>query len=440
MCGLVGFFGGYSKKHDDAFQDLLIIDSIRGPHSTGVVFVPQNQDSYDIAKAACLPQELPYFTDYRKLFNRLNVALLGHNRYATIGKITDENAHPFGFDHIAGMHNGTIRNKWKLPDGRDFDTDSEAIMYSLALQGIDETYKLIEGAAALVWWDGKEKSVNFVQNGERPLTFAHTKDNRAVFYASESWMLRAVSERHKLELVDILKPKDHFLWTFTYDGKEVKASYRKLVPLSKTTPIRYTQQHRGSIGNDYGTRWDQFWREKQKKEEVAKQLPGETPKQAKARRKAEKKARREAQKAAKENQQSLSFQERSPNKHNIICRCQECNDYWSKQTPNNTNAERIALSADKPLLNYKKAEEIPPAKRLTLLKPDGGKAIDTRAVFGDVYITKKEFEERYKECSFCGCDLHFEDDKIAFLDKDEAACNLCYQASAIYNIPREAIH
>jgi len=39
MCGIVAVIGGMFKKEVATFHDLLVVDSLRGPHSTGVYVV-----------------------------------------------------------------------------------------------------------------------------------------------------------------------------------------------------------------------------------------------------------------------------------------------------------------------------------------------------------------------------------------------------------------
>ena len=39
MCGLVGVLGNITHKEEKAFHELLIVDVLRGKHSTGVAMV-----------------------------------------------------------------------------------------------------------------------------------------------------------------------------------------------------------------------------------------------------------------------------------------------------------------------------------------------------------------------------------------------------------------
>ena len=44
MCGIVAVIGGIFKKEVATFHDLLVVDSLRGPNSTGVYVVRGDED------------------------------------------------------------------------------------------------------------------------------------------------------------------------------------------------------------------------------------------------------------------------------------------------------------------------------------------------------------------------------------------------------------
>ncbi|MSE24831.1 hypothetical protein GKC32_10305, partial [Lactobacillus curvatus] len=71
--------------------------------------------------------------------------LMGHNRWATKGKINERNAHPFEHDHIIGAHNGTLRNQHLLPNHLDFEVDSDNIFHAMSTIGVDATIAKTSG-------------------------------------------------------------------------------------------------------------------------------------------------------------------------------------------------------------------------------------------------------------------------------------------------------
>lgn len=240
MCGVVGVFGRGSTQADDAFTTLLFVDMVRGTDSTGVAFVNNSSGKVSIEKCAGLPPELAIYTDFEKKIRQNNVCIIGHNRAATRGKINDKNAHPFQHGRITGCHNGTLLGKWRLPDHGEFDTDSEALINAINKLGIEEAYKIVDGPATIVWWDSEEKTLNFVTNGQRPLVFAVTKDQQNMYWASEAWMLNAIKERHKLEFKDgIKKPKDHILFSWSWEKGKVDFNNKKLTEFKNNTTYVY---------------------------------------------------------------------------------------------------------------------------------------------------------------------------------------------------------
>src|SRR5699024_5961055 len=196
MCGIVGCVGHLTSKEEKAFKMLLQIDTIRGPHSTGVLNVSRDPNhGWETLKQVGTPWELFEDKAWSGLWSRLSSALLGHNRWATSGEINNDNAHPFHDEHIVGVHNGTLVTQKDLHNHEQYKVDSENIIHNLAKEGARETLRKLFGAFALVWYDDNERTINMVRNEERPLYFCKVNDGRTYFWASESWMLNVALDR-----------------------------------------------------------------------------------------------------------------------------------------------------------------------------------------------------------------------------------------------------
>jgi len=196
MCGIVGVAGKIGKQEEDIFRDLLVVDALRGTDSTGIAVV-NSQFDVKIAKQVGNPYELFDTKSYDKAFMGLNRVLIGHNRYSTSGASNRANAHPFQFNHITGVHNGTLKNKYALLNGNSFAVDSQALYNHIAEEGLKSAITKADGAWALVWWDSTDNTVNFLRNQERPLWMLRSKDGDTLFWASELWMLEGVLNRRQ---------------------------------------------------------------------------------------------------------------------------------------------------------------------------------------------------------------------------------------------------
>ena len=109
MCGIFGFVGKSSWKTSVLLQALCITDEVRGKHSTGIVI---QSDRCFLVKRSLRGKEFVAQGHARLLFKKDYGIALGHNRYATSGRINDRNAHPFGVRVNGGwnfgVHNGVV--------------------------------------------------------------------------------------------------------------------------------------------------------------------------------------------------------------------------------------------------------------------------------------------------------------------------------------------
>ena len=216
MCGIVGCAGLLSIPAMNVFQDLLIMDQLRGFDSTGVCIV-NREKVYGTLKGVVSPANLLASETYQNMVKTPTLVAMGHNRAATKGTIIKDNAHPFTHGHIVGMHNGTATSVTSLLDHTKFTVDSDNIFYHISKLGIKDLWTKYYGAATLAWWDDKEKVVKLIRNYQRPLYLGISTDNCVVYWASEKPMLECALARRNQKVNDIIEVTTNNIYTIKFN-------------------------------------------------------------------------------------------------------------------------------------------------------------------------------------------------------------------------------
>jgi glutamine phosphoribosylpyrophosphate amidotransferase len=254
MCGLVGIAGNLFKSDVDVFNEMLIADTFRGIHSTGVAAVSVNKAYAPSILKSTVPgwEFVTENSRYKDVVDNTAHILIGHNRHATVGGITKSNAHPFYVnDSIVGAHNGTLTNRLKIHDQSSFGTDSEAALNMMAVKSELETLQTIQGAWAFVWYNYTTNTLNFTRNSQRTLAIARSKNMTRLAWASEGDMLRWVlgrDKRNRNEWEDVHELEPNKIVSFEVPAKAVD-------PL-REAPSRHVQGIRSRFqrGSLEGTR------------------------------------------------------------------------------------------------------------------------------------------------------------------------------------------
>ena len=175
MCGI---FGGIKEVNIDKIKILGILNESRGTDSSGVF------DNKKLTKAVL---KFSHFSvDHYEALKDYKGYIVGHTRFATTGKKTERNAHPFTFGNITGVHNGVISNFEALKltyNCPKLECDSEIIFYLLNLKGVDGL-KELQGYFAIVYRDSRNPNKLYMLNHHSDL--AYTKQNNAIYFASDS--------------------------------------------------------------------------------------------------------------------------------------------------------------------------------------------------------------------------------------------------------------
>jgi hypothetical protein len=223
MCGIVAAIAltnqGFPQYISGTFSSMLTADVLRGPDSTGY-FLVDNTGKIRFGKVASHPFRLmaskAYEDSMHQLYSRGQV-IVGHNRKATSGDITNENAHPFHHEHIIMVHNGMLSNYRSFGD---FEVDSMAIPKVLAEhEDPKKALRLLDGHFAIMWYNAKTDTLHWVRNEHRPLSMARA--GNVLYIASEAKMLDWILTRFPGPAVKHEPVEQDVLYTFDLGSLKV---------------------------------------------------------------------------------------------------------------------------------------------------------------------------------------------------------------------------
>jgi len=258
MCGIWGMinnapYAKVLKKHGDFMETMLVAGSLRGEDGTGIYAVGKKE------RLTVFKSPVPgyYFKDtahYRNFeyINDFYNIIVGHNRWATVGKVDYSGTHPFTEGNVTLVHNGTLKTRYDIPGFKDCDVDSQQIAYAINQEGPDIVEKL-DGAFALAWYNEAEDKFYIVRNEERPLCWAMSEDHNQMYFASEPAMLQMAMMRNGIKMCPenmITDFQTGVLYTFDVQEKGVvKWTERKLTLGKSRTVIQRLTGGTGTRGN-----------------------------------------------------------------------------------------------------------------------------------------------------------------------------------------------
>lgn len=255
------------QKEGSLFKSLLYVSAFRGLDSTGMFSVQRTQTEWKAGQihTVTMKDTVPspafiYRAEKAKMFEDLykKRALVGHCRAATLGKVSVENAHPFEFENVVGVHNGTIRQDFK--HSKVYETDSEALYKNINDHGIEDALNEVETASAayaLAYFDFRDLTMNFVRNLQRPLWMSFTDNKKTLIFASAPEMIRFVADMHNIKLeaynkdtAEIWYPPEHELFSFPIlDVASFSEHSRKKLKIKKKIYPVSTYYGYGSYSN-----------------------------------------------------------------------------------------------------------------------------------------------------------------------------------------------
>lgn len=165
MCGIIGYIG--DKNATEIIYEGLANLEYRGYDSAGIALRIGGKNAV-FKRQGRVEKLLPVIDGIKSDMG------MGHTRWATHGKPSDENAHPHSYGKISVVHNGIIENYGILrgqleKNGEKFasSTDSEVIAHLISSnytgslsEAVSKTVKMLEGSYALIaMCEGREELV-----------------------------------------------------------------------------------------------------------------------------------------------------------------------------------------------------------------------------------------------------------------------------------------
>jgi glucosamine--fructose-6-phosphate aminotransferase (isomerizing) len=153
MCGIVGYIG--PKDPVDVLVEGLRRLEYRGYDSAGVAVI-DDEGTMEIRRAAGKLRDLERVIASAPLDGRYGV---GHTRWATHGRPSEENAHPHrdGSGRLVVVHNGIIENYLELKRdlesrGHEFstETDTEIVAHAIEQEMRDNGHSLTSAFRAVL--------------------------------------------------------------------------------------------------------------------------------------------------------------------------------------------------------------------------------------------------------------------------------------------------
>ena len=230
MCGIIGYAGQLDAPG-------VIINGLkkleyRGYDSAGIsVF---NNNEIKTIKTVGRIRNLEALVNENKE-NLLSHVGIGHTRWATHGKPSENNAHPHFTDKVSVVHNGIIENYLFLKEylqnkGYVFttETDSEVVAKLLdyyydddTIEAISKAINRLEGAYALaIMFKGEPNSIYGVRK-ECPLIVA-LGDNENFLASDMNPVLEYTNKYYQIQHHEIVKVSQDSVKVMDVDGNEIK--------------------------------------------------------------------------------------------------------------------------------------------------------------------------------------------------------------------------
>lgn len=227
MCGIIGYTG--KKEASDIIIKGLKGLEYRGYDSSGIAIYQQNS-----IKAIKKEGRITFLEQELKNNPLYGNTAIGHTRWATHGKPSDDNAHPFtsASNKFAVVHNGIIENYLEIKEylqARNFhffsQTDSEVVAHLIeflyagdVIEAILQAVRRLKGSFALGIISSVSPGIIYAVKKDNPLIIG--KGDEENFISSDVTSLQKFTKQViVLDNYQLAKISCHNIELFDFDGK-----------------------------------------------------------------------------------------------------------------------------------------------------------------------------------------------------------------------------
>jgi glutamine---fructose-6-phosphate transaminase (isomerizing) len=229
MCGIVGY-SGFGDAVYPVIEGLSRLE-YRGYDSAGICYSFEDK-LINLKREGKLNNLKLALDEIKPMSHRA----IGHTRWATHGKVNQQNAHPHKNDDFAVVHNGIIENAGILKETLEkegyvykSETDSETFLvlvtkyygeYKDIKKAIVESFKEIRGNSSFVIMSRFDNNIYSIRRAA-PLVVGENQENHEVFASSDPYALVGFT-------TDIYFPEDEVLCESVCEKGKLKTNFYDL--------------------------------------------------------------------------------------------------------------------------------------------------------------------------------------------------------------------
>ena len=182
MCGICG---AITQPNPNIIKSLMIANERRGDKSTGIAYRIGEQTSVfkDVLPSSKFVKRIP---DAK--INSANLVIC-HTRMPSVGlTVSKKNAHPFRYNNVVGVHNGTVSNHADIKHSGEVDSQAIFHLLSLKKNNFVEVFPELQGSMAVAWVVDNDPNLYLLRHIS-PLFIA--KSQNTLYFNSEELVLQS---------------------------------------------------------------------------------------------------------------------------------------------------------------------------------------------------------------------------------------------------------